>query len=69
MLNVFDKLEVQGVRVDAVVAEAAERLAITQRHSHIDDIVSHHRACGRAQIAANLTALTPKAKPVTRNRT
>jgi hypothetical protein len=30
MLNVFDKLETQGVRGDAAVAEAEKRLMITQ---------------------------------------
>jgi hypothetical protein len=30
MLNVFDKLEAQGLRGDAAVAEAEERLTITQ---------------------------------------
>jgi hypothetical protein len=30
MLNVFNKLEAQGLRGDAAVAEAEDRLAITQ---------------------------------------
>jgi hypothetical protein len=30
MLNVFDKLEAKGIRGDAAVAEAEERLTITQ---------------------------------------
>ena len=30
MLNIFDKLEAQGIKGDAAVAEAEERLLITQ---------------------------------------
>ncbi len=30
MLNVFDRLEAKGIRGDAAVAEAEERLMITQ---------------------------------------
>jgi hypothetical protein len=50
MLNVFDKLEAQGLRGDAAVAEAEERLMITQapKASAADERPVRRREPGRA---------------------
>jgi hypothetical protein len=49
MLNVFDKLEAQGIKGDAAVAEAEERLAITQapKASAADERPVRRRETGR----------------------
>ena len=50
MLNVFDKLEAQGIRGDAAVAEAEKRLMITQapKTSSADERPVRRRDTGRA---------------------
>jgi hypothetical protein len=50
MLNVFDKLEAQGIRSDAAVAETEGRLAITQapKTSAADERPVRRRESGRA---------------------
>jgi hypothetical protein len=50
MLNVFDKLEAQGIKGNAAVAEAEERMAISPppKTSSADERPVRHRGPGRA---------------------
>ena len=50
LLNVFDKLEAKGIKGDAAIAEAEERLMITQapRTSAADERPVRRRELGRA---------------------
>jgi hypothetical protein len=53
MLNVFDKLEAQGLRADAAVREAEERLAISgpPKPSGADEQPVRRRGPGKADQA------------------